>query len=160
MVSQVAPLGGHQCSGFLHREKPSEHLCVCCPLGPAVSFLLHVTNAVLIQMLLFISNVALGLSSLQLSVFLSHPESSRLLCRVAILSPARKALLEEPSRSWTLAAGRDTRKGSGRSCCRRWAMSLGGAWGRTPRVSVVEERHGRLALLSIPLPCRKLIKYG
>lgn len=27
---------------------------MCCPLGPAVSFLLHVTNAVLVQMLLFI----------------------------------------------------------------------------------------------------------
>lgn len=134
-----------QCSGFLHREKPGEHLCMCCPLGPAVPFLLRVTDVVVVQMLLFTMQCScrLELPPLGCSVFLSHPNSSLLLCRVVILSPARKALQEEPSPSWTLAAGRDTRKGSGRSCCRRWAMSLGVAWERMHRVSVVE---GRLVL--------------
>lgn len=31
-----------------------EHLCLCCPLGPVVSFLLHVTDVVLVPVLLFL----------------------------------------------------------------------------------------------------------
>ena len=56
------------------------------------------------------------------------------LFRVAILNPARKVSQEEPSRSWILAAGKDTQKELDRSFCRRWATSLGGASGRMRRV--------------------------
>ena len=54
--------------------------------------------------------------------------------RVAILSPARKVLQEEPSLSWISAAGKDTQKESDRSFFRKWATSLEGAWGRMLKV--------------------------
>lgn len=54
--------------------------------------------------------------------------------RVAILSPARKVLQEEPSLSWISAAGKDTQKESDRSFFRKWATCPEGAWGRTLKV--------------------------
>lgn len=63
------------------------------------------------------------------------------LPRVAILNPARKALQEEPSLSWILAAGKDTQKALDRSFFRKWAMSLAGASGRMHKVG-----HQRLAV--------------
>lgn len=54
--------------------------------------------------------------------------------RVAILSPARRVLQEEPSLSWISAAGKDTQKESDRSFFRKWATCLEGAWGRTLKV--------------------------
>ena len=73
--------------------------------------------------------------------------------RVAILSPARRVLQEEPSLSWISAAGKDTQKESDRSFFRKWATCPEGAWGRTLKVwCPARGRSGRRGR-ALPLLC-------
>jgi hypothetical protein len=100
---------------------------MCWGWGAASSFPTRVTQVSFVPMASF----TMLCNSRPSSQFCSRHLSP---CRAATSSPARRALRAEPSPLWTLAAGRGTRVASGRSCCRRWVMCLGGASGRTHKV--------------------------